>query len=193
MKNVKSPVVVSTMLCLSLLSHKVKSQENNHHKNYIDIGVVGGVQHHNSAIAGVYGSIGTSFMAFHRPSSIDIRVKEAYISNPDQQGTLITFTYRTGLVKGLFAGIGGAHGHQVLMDEFLIHPTSSIGGTNTHILHSTGFNVELGYNFSSFLRNRYVGIYPNLLLSYTQLFMTNHSMPTLTFSGGIKVGLKQWN
>ena len=93
----------------------------------------------------------------------------------------------------LFAGIGGAHAHQIMMDEFLVHPTSSIGGTNTNIMHSTGFNVELGYNFNSFIKGKYIGIYPNVLLSYTHLFASTQTFQNLTFSAGFKVGLKQWN
>lgn len=190
MKNVKQLVLVGIVVCLT---QKSFSQLNNHHKNYIDIGVVGGMQPVNSPLAGVYGSFGTFFMAFNRPSSIDIRVKELYVANPSQQGTLITFTYRVSLVKGLFVGIGGAHAHQVMMDEFLVHTGSSIGGTNSHIMHSTGFNTELGYNFGSFIKNKYIGIYPVVQLAYTHLFMMNHSITNLTFSAGLRVGLKKWN
>jgi len=190
MKNVNRLALISLVICLIQNGY---SQLNNHHKNYIDIGIVGGMQHHSSLLAGVYASFGTFFKAFDRPSSIDIRVKELYVTNPDQQGTLITFTYRASLVKGLFVGIGGAHSHQIMMDEFLIHPTSSIGGTNTHIMHGTGYNAEIGYHFNSFINDKYIGIYPVVQLAYTQLFMTNHSMPNLTLSAGFKVGLKKWN
>lgn len=193
MINVNKPLVVALGISLSLISKKSISQENNHHKNYIDIGIVGGLQNSNSAIAGVYGAVGTYFNAFGRPASIDIRIKESYISNPHQQGTLITVSYRIGLVKGLFTGIGGAHGHQVMGDEFVTHPTSSLFGTNMNIMHSSGYNVELGYNFNAFPKNKYVGIYPNLLLAYTQLFMTHQSIGNLTFTAGFRVGLKQWN
>ncbi len=193
MKNVNQLLVIATIVCCNLIPNQVFCQLNNHHKNYIDIGFVGGLQHHNSPLAGVYGSVGTFFKAFNRPSSIDIRVKELYVANPEQQGTLITFTYRISLVKGLFFGIGGAHGHQVMMDEFLTHPTSSIGGTNTLIMHSTGFNTEIGYNFNSFIKDKYVGIYPVIHLAYTQLFMSGHSMPNLTLNAGFRVGLKKWN
>lgn len=193
MINVNKPLVVALSLSLGLFSKKSFSQENNHHKNYIDIGIVGGLQNSNSAIAGVYGAVGTYFKAFGRPASLDIRVKEAYISNPHQQGTLITVSYRTGLVKGLFAGVGGAHGHQVMGDEFVTHPMPSLFGTSTKIMHSSGYNLELGYNFNAFPKNKYVGIYPNLLLAYTQLFMAHHTMGNLTFTAGFRVGLKQWN
>jgi hypothetical protein len=192
MKNVNQLLVV-TSLVLILVPNKLISQLNNHHKNYIDIGIVGGMQHHDSPLAGVYGSIGTFFNAFGRPSSIDVRVKELYITNPEQQGTLITLTYRVSLIKGLFVGIGGAHGHQVMMGEFMTHTGSSIGGTNPHIMHSSGYNTELGYNFSSFIKNKYLGIYPVVQLAYTHLFMTNHSLPNLTLSAGFRVGFKQWN
>ena len=101
MKNVNRLALLSLVVCLT---QKGFSQLNNHHKNYIDIGIVGGMQHHNSPLAGVYASIGTFFMAFGKPASIDIRVKELYVANPNQQGTLITFTYRVSLVKGLSVG-----------------------------------------------------------------------------------------
>ena len=193
MKRVNYQWKVAAFTCMSLTQLSLFSQDNNHHKNYIEIGVVGGTQLPRSPLMGVYGCFGTNFNAFGKPSSIDIRVKENYVSNPEQQATLITFTYRTGIVKGLFAGIGGAHAHQIMMDEFLVHPTSSIGGTNTNIMHSTGFNVELGYNFNSFIKGKYIGIYPNVLLSYTHLFASTQTFQNLTFSAGFKVGLKQWN
>lgn len=190
MKNVNRLALLSLVICFTQRSY---SQLNNHHKNYIDIGIVGGMQHHDSPMGGVYASIGMFFMAFDRPSSIDVRVKELYISNPSQQGTLITLTYRISLIKGLFVGIGGAHGHQVMGDEFMIHPTSSMMGTNSHIMHSTGLNAELGYNFSSFIKNKYLGIYPVVHVAYTHLFMMNHSMPNLTLNAGFRVGFKKWN
>ena len=190
MKNVNRLAFAGLVVCLT---QKSFSQLNNHHKNYIDIGIVGGRQNHDSPLAGVYGSAGTFFMAFGRPSSIDVRVKELYIANPEQQGTLITLTYRVSLIKGLFVGIGGAHGHQVAMGEFITHTGSSIGGTNSHILHSSGLNTELGYNFRSFITNKYVGIYPVVQVAYTHLFNANYSMPNLTLSAGFRVGFKQWS
>lgn len=190
MKNVNQLLLAGIVVCLT---QKSFSQLNNHHKNYIDIGIVGGMQHHDSPLAGVYGSAGTFFMAFGKPSSIDVRVKELYIANPDQQGTLITLTYRVSLIKGLFVGIGGAHGHQVVMGEFMTHTGSSIGGTNSHILHSSGLNTELGYNFRSFIKNKYLGIYPVVQLAYTQLFAATNTVQNLTLSAGFRVGFKQWN
>ena len=80
MKNVN----LSAKLCLAYLgffSQPVFSQLNNHHKSYIDIGIVGGVQHHDSPLAGVYGSFGTFFMAFGKPASIDVRVKELHLKS----------------------------------------------------------------------------------------------------------------
>lgn len=193
MKNVNQLLVITTIVCFNFFNNHLFSQLNNSHKNYVEIGFAGGMQHHNSPMIGVYGSIGTFFHAFGKPASFDIRVREMYISNPEQQGTLITFTYRASIIKGLFLGIGGAHGHQVVMNEFLIHPGSSIGGMNTHIMHSTGFNVEAGYNFNSFIKDKYVGIYPVVMVAYTHLFMPGHSMPNFTLNAGFRVGLKKWN
>jgi hypothetical protein len=90
---------------------------------------------------------------------------------------LITFTFRVSLIKGLFVGIGGAHRHQVMGDEFMTHPTSSIKGTNARMMHSTELNAELGYNFNSVIKNKYLGIYPVVHVAFTHLFMSNHSMP----------------
>jgi hypothetical protein len=60
-------------------------------------------------------------------------------------------------------------------------------------MHGTGFNAEIGYHFNSFIKDKYLGIYPVVQLAYTQLFMSNHSMSNLTLSAGFKVGLKKWN
>lgn len=189
MKNVS----ILALYTLTLITgHKASAQLNNQHKYYIDIGITGGVQHHDSYMAGVYGSAGVFFKAFDKPASLDFRAREFYITNPEQQGTLITLTYRISIIKGLFVGIGGAHGHQVPLTEFVTHTGSSIGGNNPHIMHSSGINTELGYSFNSFIKDKYVGIYPTLHIAYTHLFMPGHSMPNLTFNAGFRVGLKQW-
>lgn len=179
-------------ILLLLNQQRIQAQLNNHHKNYIEIGFVGGGQLPHSGLGGVYGAVGTFFKAFNRPSSLDVRVKESYVTNPDQQSTLITLTYRISLVKGLFFGIGGSHSHQIRMNDFLTHPGGAIGGTDPHITHSSGYNLELGYNFNSFIRDRYVGIYPNLHIGYAQTFTTGQSFQNLTFNAGFRVGMKKW-
>ena len=65
MKNVNRLAFAGLVVCLT---QKSFSQLNNHHKNYIDIGIVGGRQNKVSTLAGVYGSAGTFFMAFGKPS-----------------------------------------------------------------------------------------------------------------------------
>ena len=192
MKTKKQLLAAFTGLLLLLTQQHLQAQLNNHHKNYLEIGVVGGGQLPNSGLGGVYGAVGTFFKAFNRPASLDIRVKENYVTNPDQQATLITFTYRISLVKGLFFGIGGSHAHQIKIDDFLVHPVGAIGGTDPHITHTTGYNLELGYNFNSFIRDRYVGIYPNLHIGYAQTFTTHQSFQNLTFNAGFRIGLKKW-
>ncbi|MDF2448459.1 MAG: hypothetical protein K0R26_963 [Bacteroidota bacterium] len=193
MKSVKRVFIVTGLICLNIIPAKLISQFNNQHKNYIDIGIAGGTQHHNSPMLGVYGSFGTFFYAFGRPSSIDVRVKELYIRNPEQQGTLITLTYRFSLIKGLYAGVGGAHGHQVMIGEFLTHTGSSIGGTNPHIMHSSGYNVEAGYVFRSLIKDSFVGLYPTVQVAYTHLFSASHSMPNVILNAGFKIGFRKWN
>lgn len=191
MKNVNQLLVITGVVCVLFYSKTVFSQFNNFHKNYIDIGIVGGNQHHHSSLLGVYAGFGTFFYLFNKPSSIDIRAKELYISNPEQQGTLLTFTYRMSLIKGFYIGVGAAHGHQVKMNEFLIHPTSAIGGINKHILHTSGFNLETGYHFNSLLKNKSYGIYPLVNFAYTQLYSTTHHIPNLMVSIGLKLGFKK--
>ena len=193
MKIVKFPLSVVLTICGLLIGNQIFSQQNNFHRNYIDIGFVGGQQFPGSALAGVYGSAGFFFHGPSGPASLDFRAKEMYISDPDQQGTLITVTYRASLARGLFIGIGGAHGHQIGMTDFIDKPAASIGGTHTHIMHSSGFNVEAGYNFNSLIKESSVGLYPVVLVAYTHLFMTNHSMPNLTLNAGFRLGWKKWN
>jgi len=192
MNRVKTYKALVLLLVCGIVSRKTFAQLNNQHKNYIEIGFVGGQQNSNSALGGVYGCAGFFFKAFGRPASLDFRAKEMYITNPEQQGTLISLTYRISLVKGLFFGIGGAHGHQIDFDEFLVHPGSAIGGNNTHIMHSSGFNTEIGYNFNSFIKDKNIGIYPTVNLAYTHLFMVNHSMPNLTLNAGFRLGFKKF-
>ncbi len=62
-------------------------------------------------------------------------------------------------------------------DEFMTHPTSYIMGTYARMMHSTELNAELGYNFNSSIKNKYLGIYPVVHVAFTHLFMSNHSMP----------------
>lgn len=193
MRKVNHTKIIAILTLGIFVQATTKAQLNNHHKNYIDIGLVGGSQR-ISPMAGVYGSAGFFFMFKGRPASIDFRAKEVYIgSEPEQQGTLITITYRASIVKGLFVGIGGAHGHQIDLKEFLTHPVSAIGGNNKHILHSSGFNAEVGYNFNSFIKNKYIGIYPTVHIGYTHLVMSHHhSLQNLTLNAGFRIGFKKF-
>lgn len=192
MKNVKINFAVILIAVFSFSKTNIQAQFNNPYKNYVEIGIVGGHEFPKSALAGVYGCFGFNFKSFNRPSAIDIRAKELYYANPEMEGTVLTFTYRLGITKGLYAGIGGAHGHQIDFDEFLTHPISAIGGNNTHIMHSSGYNLELDYNFNPIFTFKKGGsLYPNVMLSYTQLFMMHHTMPDLALNFGIKYGFKK--
>lgn len=193
MNSVKIPFVVALVLSLFIFISPLISQQNNLHKNYIEIGFVGGQQFPRSALLGVYGAAGFFFKSPLGPGSLDFRAKELYFSNPDQEGTLISVTYRASLAEGLFVGIGAAHGHQIDMDDFIDKPMAAIGGTHTHIVHSSGFNLEAGYSFNSLIKDKSVGIYPVVNLAYTHLFSTNRSMPNLTLNAGIRIGWKKIN
>ncbi len=59
MKNLNRLALLSLVV---YFTHTGFSQLNNHHKNYIDIDIVGGMQHHNSPLGGVYARIGTFFL-----------------------------------------------------------------------------------------------------------------------------------
>ncbi len=191
MKNAKQHRLQLITVAAVIFNTVSFAQLNNNHRFYIDIGYVGGIQFSNSALVGVYGGAGVFFTSFHKPASIDFRSKELFVTNPEQQATLITLTYRVTLVKGLFFGIGGAHGHQVYMNHFIEEPGSSLAGSNEHIMHGSGYNAEIGYHFKSFVKNKYIGIYPNLLLSYTQVLGHHHNFSNLTFTAGFKIGLKK--
>lgn len=193
MKTVKFPFGIALTICIFTLVNPLFSQQNNSHKNYVEIGFVGGQQFTNSALGGVYGAAGFFFQGPIGPASLDFRAKELYVSNPDQEGTIISVTYRASLTKGLFVGIGAAHGHQISMDDFIDKPMAAMGGTHTHIMHSSGFNLEAGYSFNSLIKNKSVGLYPVVHAAYTHLFMTNHSLPNLTLNAGIRIGWKKLN
>jgi hypothetical protein len=187
MKNVKQPRLLLMAICIYAYSNQLVAQFNNNHRYYLEIGYAGGTQFPSSASVGVYGAAGVFFKVFNKPASIDFRAKELYVTNPDQEATLITLTYRITIVKGLFLGVGGAHGHQIMMNDFINEPTSALAGSNEHIMHGTGFNTELGYNFRPFFKR----IYPNILVSYTQVMGHHHNFPNLTISAGLKIGLKK--
>jgi hypothetical protein len=59
-------------------------------------------------------------------------------------------------------------------------------------MHSSGFNAEIGYNFNSFIKNKYIGIYPTIHVGYTHLVMSHHSLQNLTLNAGFRVGFKQF-
>ena len=187
MKNVKQTRLLFIVICIYVSSNQLVAQFNNNHRFYIEIGYAGGTQFPSSSSVGVYGAAGVFFKSFNKPASIDFRSKELYVTNPDQQATLITLTYRMTIVKGLFIGIGGAHGHQIMMNDFMNEPTSALAGSNEHIMHGSGFNTELGYNFKPFLKR----IYPNVLVSYTQVMGHHRNFPNLTVSAGLRIGLKK--
>ena len=187
MKHVKQPRLLLVAICIYVCSNQLVAQYNNDHHYYIELGYAGGTQFPSSASVGVYGGVGVFFKAFNKPASIDFRAKELYVTNPQQEATHITLTYRMTIVKGLFLGVGGAHGHQIMMGDFINEPTSAIAGSNEHIMHGSGFNAEVGYNFNPFLKR----IYPNLLVSYTQLMGNHQNFPNLTVSAGFRIGIKK--
>lgn len=192
MKHVEKPRLLAALVMLFAINQFAVAQFNNKHKFYIDLGFIGGAQLPQSGVVGVFGGLGFNFNFFNRPSSIDIRAKEMYAYKPtDQQATLITATYRIPIIKGLFVGIGGAHGHQIMSEYFLNDPASSVMGSNEHIMHATGFNSEIGYSFASLIKNKGVGIYPHAEISYTQTGGHHQKFKHLSINAGFKIAFKK--
>lgn len=194
MKNVKNPHALFLAVCLFAINQTIIAQYNNHHKYYIDLGYVGGSQLPHSGTVGVFGGLGFNFNLFNKPATIDIRAKELYVFKPtDQSATILTLTYHAYLIKGFYIGIGGAHGHQIMSSHFMDDPTSAIAGSNEHIMHASGFNTAIGYSFGSFIKNKGIGIYPHVSVTYTQLNAHHQTFKHLALNVGFKIAFKKLN
>lgn len=192
MKNVKNPRLVCLAICLISFAQLSRAQFNNQHRWYIDLGYTGGSLLPYSGTLGVFGGLGFNFIAFNKPSSIDIRAREMYSFKPkNQEATILTLTYRIPLIKGIFIGIGGAHGHQIKADEFINDPVTSVMGSNEYIIHATGYNTELGYSFKSLIKNKSVGIYPHTEISFTQLKGHHETFKYFSINAGFKIAFKK--
>ncbi len=189
MKNVKTLVLTG----LAMVSLQAKSQQNNFHKNYVEAGFLVGNQNSTSGLAGVYGAGGFFFKTFDKISSIDFRAKEVYLNKTETQATILTATYRLTLVRGLYIGLGAAHGHQIAFHDFETSPVSAIGGYNTHIIHSSGYNIEFGYSFNPLLKTTNLNLYPVVNFAFTQLNSAQYVYKTVSANFGLRLGFKQWN
>ena len=189
MKNVKTLVLTGlTLVCL-----QGKSQQNNFHKNYVEGGFLVGNQNSTSKLIGLYGAAGFFFKTFDKISCIDFRAKEVYLNKSEAQATILTATYRLTLVKGLYIGLGAAHGHQIAFHDFETSPVSAIGVYNKSIIHSSGYNIEIGYNFNPLLKTTKLNLYPVVNVAYTQLNSAQLVYKTVSANFGLRLGFKQWN
>jgi hypothetical protein len=189
MQNVKK-----IMLCLSssLLPYFSFSQTTVQYKQYVGAGMVVGNQLPSSLMTGVYGSGGFYFHAFNRISSLDFCAKEMLLFHPQQQATVLTITYRINVLKGFFVGFGGAHGHQILMEDYLEHPVAASMGNHERITHTSGVHADLSYVFKPIITEKKFAVYPYFDLAYTHLFSTVVSWPNLTTNVGLRLGFKRW-
>lgn len=170
----------------------VFSQEStNTHKVYIDIGYCAGA-YANSFVGGVYGAGGFFFKTFGKQSAIDVRGKELYIVSPEREAGSLSLTYRLYLSKGFYLGIGGVHNHEIAFHYFMHDAFGSLMATNKHVIHRTGGIAELGYDLRSFIKNKWLGIYPvfNLSVAYMPDPEIN---PLINLSIGFRFGMKQKN
>jgi len=179
------------VLCICCLSLSVHGQEtNNRHKSYIEIGYDGGM-YSGAGTGGVHAAVGFFFKSFGKASAFDVRAKELYISSPERQSGAITFMYRLFLTKGYYLGAGFAHDHEVPFDQFKEDVGGSLMGNGKYIIHRTGFAVETGYGFKSWIKKGWLGIYPEANLCMAYMVLDDEPNPLLTLSIGFRFGLKE--
>lgn len=183
------PLLISTF-CI-LFFFKVVAQENNNmHKNYIEIGFNSGA-YSKSYTGGVYGAAGLFFTSFGKKSAVDFRAKENYIISPERQTGAITVTYRLFLNKGYYLGGGFAHNHEMAFDNYLDDPLGATLGNSKNIIHRSGLAIETGYDFKSFIKNRSIGIYPVTNLCVAYMLLDDEPNPFITLSVGFRFGFKK--
>lgn len=179
------------ILLACLVTGIVRAQEyNNKHKFYIDIGLTSGT-YKNSFTGGGYGAIGFYFKTKGRQSAIDIKSKEQYIVSPEAHLGALSLTYRLYFSRGFYFGVGGAHNHGIHFHHFTEDPLGSVFATNQHIMHRTGVIGEVGYDFKSFIRGAWLGMYPVTNLSFTYMPGYGDPVPMVNFSLGFKFGMKK--
>lgn len=160
------------------------------HKNYVEIGINNGVYSH-SYTGGVFGGAGVFFNSFGKRSAVDFRAKENYTISPERQAGAITVTYRLFLSKGYYLGGGFAHDHETPFGQYKDDVVRATMGNSKFIIHRTGFALETGYDFKSFIKNSFIGIYPVANLSLAYMLFDEEPNPLVTFSIGLRFGMKR--
>lgn len=179
----------SIVLCAMIIAFTAKGQNNNH-KVYLEAQLCTGVQH-NMFVSGVAGGFG---VFINKNSSIDVRAKELFNFTSQNIIGPITFNYRYNFNFGLFIGAGFAHHHEVCPMSYMPHPVESMMGSERNILHRSGIDFEVGYNFPAFGKKGFFGaIYPCVDIVATQMFMDHGPNPLVTVNFGLRVGIKKFN
>ena len=177
------------LLCFNGLN--ILAQEtNNRHKDYIEIGYTGGL-YSGAGTGGVYGAAGFFFNSFGKASAIDFRAKEIYISKPERESGALSLTYRLFLTKGYYLGAGFAHNHEVPFDKYKEDIVGSSIGNGKSIIHRTGLAAETGYDFGSFIKKGWLGIYPHVNLSIAYMVLDKEPNPLVTLSIGFRFGFRE--
>jgi hypothetical protein len=179
----------SAILAICVCAFSATAQEsNNMHKMYIEIGINTG-SYSGAWMGGAHGAAGIFFKSFGKPSAIDVRAKEMYISSPEREVGAITLTYRLFLSKGFYLGGGFAHNHEMAMNNYVDDPMGATMGNSKNLIHRTGIVAETGYDFKSFIKRGWLGIYPVTNLSITYLAFDREPNPLITLSAGFRFGV----
>lgn len=189
MKPMKS-FLLSLAFFLSVFDGAMAQENNNMHKNYIEIGFNGGA-YSKSFTGGVYGGAGLFFTSFGKKSAVDFRAKENYIISPEKEAGAITVTYRVYLLKGCYLGGGFAHNHEMAFDRYIDDAVRATLGNSKSIIHRSGLAIETGYDFKSLIKNCSFGIYPVTNLCVAYLLLDNEPNPFVTLSFGFRFGFKK--
>jgi hypothetical protein len=183
-------IIFGLLVCISISNHSIAQENNNMHKNYVEVGYNSGI-YNGSYTGGVQGAVGMFFTSFGKRSAIDFRAKENYMVSPKREAGAITVTYRLYLTKGYYIGGGFAHNHEVAFNDYLNDPVKSSMGTSKYIIHRTGVAAEMGYDFKSFIKNKSFGLYPVTNLGVSYLLMDKEPNPLITLSVGLRFGFKK--
>ena len=183
-------VLLFTIIFSLVVLSDIAQENNNKHKNYIEIGYDAGA-YSDAFTGGVFGAAGTYFNAFGRKCSLDFRVKENYIVSPEREAGDITVTFREYFSKGFYIGLGGAHNHETNIKDYGKDPVGSTMGNGKYIIHRTGMALETGYDFRSFIKKRWLGIYPVTNLCVAYLMGDKEPNPVVLLSVGFRFGFKQ--
>lgn len=185
----KSTFLYFFLVCFAFACRAQES--NNKHKSYIEIGYTGGSYSSLGGIAGVYGAAGIFFKNFGKTAALDFRAKEVYITSPQREAGAITVTYRLFLTKGFYVGAGFAHNHEVGINDYVKDIAGATLGNSKYIIHRTGVALETGYNFRSFFKKGWLGVYPMIGLSAAYLVADHEPNPFVTLSAGFRFGFKR--